>query len=514
MHKRNVGVHEAIKTMIALTAGMIALLIGRGQVAWAASTPADALSTAGVITPTPTHLAGGCVIGATKCTTITSESESASPEPVGPDSPLPLPPADAKAVIYLFWGDGCPHCAKEKPFLQDLAQRYPGIAIREFEVWNNADNRALLAKMGKAYQFEPSGVPVTFVGNQYWTGYSESIGQEIEKAVSTCLTSSCKDAGAGVITPAGPPDQANNQPASPSGLAEIPSSIDVPLIGKVNLQHESLFLSTLLISFVDGFNPCSVWVLTMLLAITLHTGSRKKVLIIGLIYLTVTAAVYALFIAGLFTVFTVVSFTGWIQIIVALVALFFGGINIKDYFWYKEGISLTISDDKKPGLLRRLRGLVDASQSFWGLAGATVVLAGGVSLVEFSCTAGFPMIWTNLLSSQHVAMGSFALLLLVYLLVYQLDELGIFLAAVYSMKATRLEEKHGRILKLVGGVLMLTLAVVMLVKPALMNNLVSSLLIFGVALVVTLLILLVHRRLLPAFGIWIGSEQDASRRKK
>ena len=252
----------------------------------------------------------------------------------------------------------------------------------------------------------------------------------------------------------------------------------------------------------------------MLLAITLHTGSRKKVLIIGLIYLTVTAAVYALFIAGLFTVFTFVSFTGWIQVVVALVALFFGGINIKDYFWYKEGISLTISDAKKPGLLQQLRGLVDASQSFWGLAGATVVLAGGVSLVEFSCTAGFPMIWTNLLSSQHVAMGSFVLLLLVYLLVYQLDELGIFLAAVYSMKATRLEEKHGRILKLVGGVLMLTLAVVMLVQPALMNNLVSSLLIFGVALVVTLLILLVHRRLLPAFGIWIGSERDANRRNK
>jgi thiol-disulfide isomerase/thioredoxin len=499
MHKRIVGVHRIVKLFVALAIGAIVLLIGAPQVALAAGAPEDALSASLIITPTPTHLSGGCTIGETKCTTMTLEEGTRTPEAVDMGSPVLLPAAsgaNAKAVIYFFWGDGCPHCAKEKPFLQELAQRYPDVAVREYEVWYNEENRALLARMGEAYGFEPNGVPVTFVGDQHWIGYTDSIGQEIEKAVNTCLAGVCKDAGAGIITPA------------------QPASVDLPLIGTVDLQHQSLLLSTLLISFVDGFNPCSIWVLTMLLAITLHTGSRKKVLVIGLIYLTVTAAVYALFIAGLFTVFTFVSFTGWIQIIVALVALFFAGVNIKDYFWYKEGISLTISDEKKPGLLKRVRGLVDASQSFWGLASATVVMAAGVSLVEFSCTAGFPMIWTNLLSSQHVALGVFAGLLLVYLIVYQIDELGIFLVAVYSMKATRLEEKHGRILKLVGGVLMFTLGVVMLVKPSLMSDLTNSLIIFGIAIALTLLILLVHRRVLPAFGIWIGTEQDAGRRGK
>jgi hypothetical protein len=230
------------------------------------------------------------------------------------------------------------------------------------------------------------------------------------------------------------------------------------------------------------------------------------VLIIGLIFLTVTAGVYALFIAGLFTVFTVVSFVGWIQIVVALVALFFGLVTIKDYFWYKEGISFTISDDKKPGIYQRMRKLVDASQSFLGLAGATVVLAAGVSLVEFSCTAGFPVLWTNLLVSQKVSGLTFVLLLLLYLLIYQLDEMVIFFTAVYSLKASKLEEKHGRILKLIGGMLMLTLAGVMLINPALMNSLSSSLLIFGATLLATLLVLLVHRGILPKLGIRIGTE--------
>ncbi len=97
--------------------------------------------------------------------------------------------------------------------------------------------------------------------------------------------------------------------------------------------------------------------------------------------------------------------------VIALVALFFGLVNIKDYFWYKEGISFTISDSKKPGIYQRMRKLVDASQTFWGLAGATVVLA-AVSLVEFSCTAGFPVLWTNLLVSQKVTALTFILLLL------------------------------------------------------------------------------------------------------
>jgi hypothetical protein len=284
------------------------------------------------------------------------------------------------------------------------------------------------------------------------------------------------------------------------------NSITVPFIGTVDLEKQSLAIATLLIGFVDGVNPCSIWALTMLLAITLHTGSRKKVMIIGLVFITVTASVYALFILGIFSALTLLSSMGWIQVVVSLVALFFAVVNIKDYFWYKEGISFTIADDKKPGLFQKMRRVVDASNSFWGLVGATVVLAAGVSLVEFACTAGFPVIWTNLLSAQKVSPLTFGLLLLLYLVIYQLDELGIFTVAVVTLKSSKIEGKHGRILKLIGGTLMLALSIAMLVDPFIMNNLSSSLIVFGAALAATLLILVIHRRVLPAMGIYIGTE--------
>ncbi len=411
-------------------------------------------------------------------------------------------------IIYFFWGDGCPHCAEEKLFLERLKQQYP-VEVRAYEVWYSEENRELLFKMAAAFGFEPGGVPTTFIGERHWVGYADRIGQEMEAAVRECLASGCPDAGAGIITPA-QPTPAVSPPPPAATSTPAPSMLDLPLLGPVNLAAQSLLVSTALIAFVDGFNPCSLWVLSILLALTLHTGSRKKVLVIGLVFLTVTSLVYVLFIAGLFTVFTFISFLGWIQIVVALVALFFAAVNIKDYFWYKEGISFTIDDAQKPGIYRRMRGVLNAGDSLWALVSATVVMSAGVSVVEFACTAGFPVLWTNLLAAHKVEPLAFGLLLALYMLIYQIDELGIFLAAVFTLKSSRLEEKHGRILKLVGGALMLTLAVVMLIDPALMNKLSNSLLIFGAAFGLAGVVLVVHRYVLPRWGIVIGTEELAA----
>lgn len=415
--------------------------------------------------------------------------------------------------IYFFWGDGCPHCAVAKPYLQSLGDNNSLIEVFSFEVYNVPENLVIFEAMTKAYGFEPRAVPTIFIGDKYWEGFSDIIQNEIQQEVDRCLVEGCEDRGKDILAPTSAIDETEIPEATPSTIESESEIVKLPLFGEIDLSSKSLFLSTLLIAFVDGFNPCSIWILSMLLALTLHTGSRKKVLFIGLIFISVTAAIYGLFITGLFTVFKVISFVWWIQLLVALVALFFALVNIKDYFWYKEGVSFTISDKQKPGIFQRMRKLMDASQSYWGLAGGTILMAAGVSLVEFSCTAGFPVLWTNLLVSQDVSGWLFVLLLLVYLIIYQLDELGIFLIAVFSMKASKMEEKHGRILKLIGGVLMLCLAGVMLINPSLMNDIGSTLIIFGIAFLVTLVILFVHRWLLPRFGIKFGSESQGNKKR-
>lgn len=414
--------------------------------------------------------------------------------------------------VYFFWGDGCPHCAEEEPFLEKLERSNPRITLYSFETWYAPENSALFKKMATVLGFEPQYVPTTFVGDRYWVGYSDEIGAEIEAQVNLCLAEACPDVGVGIIP--GREARAVEVTENPDSGAPASSVVNIPLIGPVNLESQSLLVSTALIAFVDGFNPCSLWVLSILLSLTLNTGSRKKVFIIGAVFIMVTAAVYMLFIVGLFTVFTFARFLGWIQVVIALLALFFALINIKDYFWYKEGLSFTIADDKKSGIYKGIRRIMQAGDSLWGLVSATFVMALGVSIVEFSCTAGFPVLWTNILTAQQVGTATFVLLLLLYMVIYQIDEAAIFLAAVFTLKTSRLEEKHGRVLKLIGGMLMLTLAGVMLINPNLMDKLSSSLLIFGIAFVAAVVVLVVHRKVLPHFGIYIGTEVGPQKKRR
>jgi thiol-disulfide isomerase/thioredoxin len=427
-------------------------------------------------------------------------------------------------TIYLFWGDGCPHCAKAKPYLETLPAKYPGVSVETYEVYYDPYNNAVFQQALQLLALDTSAVPTIIIGPYYMQGYSEEANDPIEETLQRCLDDGCPDMVHDLVV-SGEANPSNVIPSTIISQTDLPTEdaeagvddcgeiggsgsnfIELPFLGYVDLSSLSLGVSTALIAVVDGFNPCSLWALSMLLAITIHTGSRKKVFIIGMVFITVTALIYALFIAGLFSVLKLTGLITWMRVVVFIIAGILGVINIKDYFWFKEGVSLTIDDSKRKGILQRMRKLLDGSQSLASLIGATILLAAGVSLVEFSCTAGLPVLWTNLLNAQGVATATFVLLLLLYLLIYQADELIIFFVAVSTLKASRLEEKHGRILKLAGGILMLTLAVVMLINPAWMNDLGSSLIVFGVALGIFLLVLLVHRVILPRLGITIGSE--------
>ena len=421
--------------------------------------------------------------------------------------------------VYFFWGDGCPYCEIQKPFLEELANTYPQVVVHSYEVWYDHDNRLIFMEMAAAAGFEPQAVPTTFIGSRYWTGFSQPMAREMEAAVVDCIQSACPDPGRGIpgtgVEAEEPEETVTETPADP--ITDPPEDetniINIPLVGDINLDAQSLVFSTAIIAFVDGFNPCSLWVLSILLALVIHSGSRRRILLVGGTFLLVTATVYGLFIAGLFKVFTYVSFLGWIQIAVAALALAFALVNIKDYFWYKEGVSFTISDKHKPKIFRDIRSILSGDKSTFALIAATVAMALGIALVELPCTAGFPVLWSNLLSAQAVTTPTFTMLLGLYIMIYLGLEMVIFLTAVVTLKPNKMEEKHGRVLKLVGGSVMMALAIVLVVDPDLMNNLGSSLIVFGAAFGAALVVLLLHRVVLPPLGITIGTEFNKPKAK-
>jgi cytochrome c biogenesis protein CcdA/glutaredoxin len=373
--------------------------------------------------------------------------------------------------LTLFWGEECPHCAAEKEWLASAAEEYPRLTVRQYEVFHDAGNRALLERTADALGFEVTAVPVTVVGDRYWVGWSDAIRDEVASAVR---------------------EPREVDPADGESATGKSSRVDVPLVGDVTVSSDSLVVSTLVIGFVDGVNPCSLWVISVLLAVVVRTGGRRRVLAIGSTFLAVTAAMYALYMAGIYSAMGVVAHLGVVQVVVALLAGVFGLVAVKDYFAYKVGVSFTIPDSSKPGLYRRMRAAAGHRRLLPALA-ATSGLAVGVSLLETPCTAGFPVLWTGLLEANGVHAAGAALLFALYMVPFLLDELIVFAVALLTLRATKMQERHGRLLKLIGGTMMLALAATVLVDPAAMSDPLTALGVFGAAFAVAGVVHLVTR---------------------
>lgn len=384
------------------------------------------------------------------------------------------PVATDRVELVLFWGDGCPHCAAEKQFLAELLDDYPDLVITLYEVWHSAANRQLFAETAASLGFEASAVPTTIIGERVWVGFNNSTAAEITQVVSALFA---------------------GQPAPPPTEQRV---VDVPFIGEVDVGGRSLVASTMLIAFVDGVNPCSLWVLSVLLALVLHSGSRRRVATVGGVFLLVTSAMYGLYMAGSYSALSYAGSIEWIQRGVALVVGVLGLLQLKDAAGITTGPSLSLSKSVRPGLYARMRQLVDPQQSLPMLVGATALLAAGVSLLETPCTLGLPVMWTNMLAERDVPFAGAAVLFALYLAVFLIDELAVFLVAVATMRAMKVQEHHGRGLKMVSGIVMLTLATTMVLWPDAMDGVAGSLVVFAVAAALATIGVLLQRWLLPA----------------
>ncbi|MEM7055241.1 MAG: thioredoxin, partial [Pseudomonadota bacterium] len=288
------------------------------------------------------------------------------------------PDSASDLIAYVFKSATCPHCNEQRPFLDALAEQHERFEIRYYEIVETSEHHDLLRLMARAFDVNPGSVPMVFIGDSVWVGDSGRIRSEIETKVAECLALGCSDARA----------LAERRVVDDVALiAPSDTTINLPFIGRVDFSFQPLLLSTAVIAFVDGFNPCSLWLLTILIALVLHSGSRRRVLIVGLVFLATTAAVYGLFMVGLFSVLAYASYLPWMYWIVAAFALIFGLVSIKDYFWFKRGFSFTIDDKHKPGIFKRFRELIKDGRSPLALAGATLVMALGIALIELPCTA-------------------------------------------------------------------------------------------------------------------------------
>lgn len=376
--------------------------------------------------------------------------------------------------LVVFYGEGCPYCAAELEFLDELERREPSLHVVPYEVWHSDANRAVFRGYAADLGFEASSVPTTILGDRVWIGFDPTIASQIEHAVAAA-------AQPGSTSP----------PAAPGEDGVV---VDLPFLGPVDVGDRSMVVATLAIGFIDGVNPCSLWVLAMLLAIVLHAGSRARVSLVGGVFLTVTALLYGLYIAGSYSALSYIGAAPWIRLAVALIVGVLGVLQLRDALRPRHGPSLGIARERRPGLYRRMRALAVSDRGLASVVGATAALAVGVSLLETPCTAGLPVLWTGMVAEREIGAAGAALLFALYLSVFLLDELLLFGAVVVTMRATRLQERHGRELKLLSGTVMVTLAGVLVVQPALLESVGGAFFVFAaIVIVVAAAIAVCHR---------------------
>lgn len=385
--------------------------------------------------------------------------------------------AQNTAEIYFFYSDSCPHCHKESLFLDKLVEDYGnGLKINRLEVGGNSDNVKLMLDMASELNITVQGVPFTVIGEQYVIGYynDETTGQEIKNKIDVFLTNYRyvpPDKPYGQPEPNG---QIDKQPEPDNNILDTKDDIDfpgetnqqsisVPLLGKVNIKDFSLPILSVVLGFLDGFNPCAMWALIFLISLLLGMKNKKRMWILGTTFIVVSAVVYFLFMAAWLNIFLFLGLVLWIRIAIGLLAFFGGGYNVREFFKNKAGTCKLDGQEKKKMVFDKLKRITEQQSFWWALLGI-ILLAFAVNMVELICSAGLPAVYTQVLALNDLSTWQYYGYILLYIFFFMLDDLLVFFTAMITLQLTGLSTKYSRYSSLVGGVLMVIIGLLLIFK--------------------------------------------------
>ena len=352
----------------------------------------------------------------------------------------PGTPADTSTPdeLHVFVREGCPHCASAKEFLAALGpEDLRGVRVVLRDVSQDEQARSDLERLSKAVGAWPPGVPTFLFKGTVLVGFddSEHTGRALLELIQ----------------------QDGARPA-------VRDQVETQLFGPLNVNRLGMPLFTLALGLLDGFNPCATWVLLFLLSLLVRLRDRRRMAVVAGTFVLTSGAVYYAFMAAWLNFFVVLGLSSTLRVVLGTVALLIGLLNVKDFFAFGRGPSFSIPDSAKPGLYERMRRVMAAPTLGLSLV-SVITLAVLVNFVELLCTAGFPAIYTAVLTQHEpTAAGRYAYLGL-YIVGYMADDALMVGLAVSALSRRKLSERAGRVLKLLAGSVMLLLGLVLLLRP-------------------------------------------------
>jgi len=384
----------------------------------------------------------------------------------------PVVAENSNVILEFYYSEGCGHCEEKASVIDDVENFYgDNITVYRFSL-SIQDNLKKFSSYG--FTDYPGVVVKNESNGNYSTfSYGTITFENLKNAIDYHL--------------------AGNYSKEPPKATEDSTFCFFGLFC-INISELSLPVLTLTLAFLDSFNPCSFFILLFLLNLLLYVQSRKRMLLVGCIFIFFSGFIYFLLMASLTSVFLIVNQQLLIMLIAGAIALILGIFNIKDFFFFKQGPSASIPADKKPKLFKQMNKIVRASY-LPSVVIATIVLAIFANTYELLCTLGFPTIYIAELTSNNLSSVQYYSYLFFYNLIYVLPLVIILLVFVVKLGGKKLTEWQGRVLKLVSGIMMFSLGIVLLIKPELLENALAAIGIMVLSVIISVIISLIWKKM-------------------
>ena len=332
-----------------------------------------------------------------------------------------------KSEIYFFYSETCPHCQAEKTFLEDFEKKYPEFKIHKLKI-TDEKNTPLLSDFYDRYkvpQEEHGLVPITFIKDEYFLGFNDKIGKDIESYILTFKK----------------PD----------------NKIHLPFVGEIDFSKFSPAALAVILGTFDGFNVCSLTSLVLILGLVLALRSRIKIFIFGGTYIITTAVMYGILIFFWYKLFS--FFSSYLLLMRALTGILgiAGGIYFFRQFlkFRKEGPICEIEPVKGIGsqFSKKMQEILKKPGNLFVIIGSIFTFAAVITIIEFPCSAVVPVIFAGVLAQSNLSVFYYLLYISIFLFFYMLDEIIIFLIALFTSHIWLASGKFVTWLSLLGAIL-------------------------------------------------------------
>ena len=481
--------------------------------------------------------------------------------------PITITKAESKQVdLYLFYGDGCPHCAEEEEFLNEYLKDKDDVVLNKFEVWHSSENQEILRKVQDAINNHASGVPYLVIGNKPIVGYYDGVtnlqiedliektknqknftdkvkkvlnNEQIDKddddpvtlyffsdnseecqKVLSYINDLTDDEDLGkkfniktydikkeevyknlkdkvikelkikdnkvpliVIGDKYINDFSDNEEINSliekeyenKKYKDVVDDLDtteiVPFFGKIDATKISLPILTIVLGFIDGFNPCATWILVFLITMLINMKDRKKMWILGLTFILTSGLMYALFMVAWLNAASYIGGYFYIRLIVALFSLGIGVFNIYNFVksLKKDDGCNVVNKKNRKKIMQKIMNITTNKKFIASLIGI-IVLAITVNLIEAMCSLSIPVLYANILSMNNLSVPVYAFYIFLYILFFLIDDIIIFSVAMITFKVTGISTKFTKYSHLIAGIITIIIGLLLIFNPGLLMS--------------------------------------------